>query len=82
MSWNGFGADPHLNFERKLKMMLHLLCILALTFCSKFQLIQDQLFFERKFNYLQRFQKQRKPNFNVFYAKNAFQIAGENNNVF
>ena len=44
MSWNGFGADPHLNFERKLKMMLHLLCILALTFCSKFQLIQDWIF--------------------------------------
>ena len=41
MSWNGFGVDPHLNFERKLKMMLHLLRILTLTFCSKFQLIQD-----------------------------------------
>ena len=40
MSWNGFGADPHLNFERKLKMMLHPLHILALTFCSKFQFIQ------------------------------------------
>ena len=40
MSWNGFGADPHLNFEMKLKMMLHLLRILALNFCSKFQLIQ------------------------------------------
>ena len=44
MSWNGFGADPHLNFERKLKMMLHLLRILALTFYSKFQLIQDCFF--------------------------------------
>ena len=44
MSWNGFGVDPHLNFERKLKMMLHLLRILALTFCSKFQLIQDGCF--------------------------------------
>ena len=41
MSWNGFGVDPHLNFERKLKMMLHLLRILALNFSSKFQLIQD-----------------------------------------
>ena len=37
MSWNGFGVDPHSNFE----MMLHLLRILTLTFCSKFQLIQD-----------------------------------------
>ena len=44
MSWNRFGVDPHLNFERKLKMMLHLLRILALTFCSKFQLIQDWFF--------------------------------------
>ena len=41
MSWNGFGVDPHLNFERKLKMMLHPLGILALTFYSKFQLIQN-----------------------------------------
>ena len=52
ISWNGFGVDPHLNFERKLKMMLnlcyllHLFCILALTFCSKFQLIQNQCFFK------------------------------------
>ena len=82
MSWNGFGVDSHFNFERKLKMMLHLLRILALTFCSKFQLIQNWFFFERKFNYLQLFQKYRKPNFNVFQAKNAFQIAAENNNVF
>ena len=44
MSWNEFGVDPHLNFERKLKMMLHLLRILALTFRSKFQLIQDWFF--------------------------------------
>ena len=44
MSWNEFGVDPHLNFERKLKMMLHLLRILALNFCSKFQLIQDWFF--------------------------------------
>ena len=44
MSWNRFGVDPHLNFERKLKMMLHLFRILALTFCSKFQLIQDWYF--------------------------------------
>ena len=44
MSWNEFGVDPHLNFERKLKMMLHPLRILALTFCSKFQLIQDWCF--------------------------------------
>ena len=40
MSWNGFGVDPHLNFE----MMLHLLRILALNFRSKFQLIQDGCF--------------------------------------
>ena len=50
MSWNGFGVDPHLNFGRKLKMMLnlcyllHLFRILALTFCSKLQLIQDWCF--------------------------------------
>ena len=82
MSWNEFGVDPHLNFERKLKMMLHPLRILALTFCSKFQLIQDWFFFEFKFNYLRLFQKQRKPNFNVFQAKNAFQIATENSKRF
>ena len=40
MSWNGFGADLHSNFE----MMLHLLHILALIFRSKFQLIQDGCF--------------------------------------
>ena len=40
------------------------------------------MFFERKFNYLQLFQKQRKPNFNVIHAKNVFQIAAENSNVF
>ena len=83
MSRNGFGVDLHLNFERKLKMMLHLFRILALNFFSTFQLIQDWFFiFLRKFNYLQIFQKWRKPNFNVFQAKNAFQIAAENNNVF
>ena len=46
MSWDGFGVDPYLNFERKLKMMLHLFRILALTFCSKFQLIQIWYFME------------------------------------
>ena len=45
MSWNGFVVDPHLNFERKLKMMLHMLHILALNFRSKFQLIQGGFFF-------------------------------------
>ena len=46
ISWNGFGVDPHLNFERKLKMMLnlcylqHLFGVLAINFCSKFQLIR------------------------------------------
>ena len=43
MSWNGFGADLHSNFE----MMLHLLHILALIFRSKFQLIQDVCFLKR-----------------------------------
>ena len=46
MRRNGFGVDPHLNFERKLKMMLHPLHILALPFCSKFQLIQNWFFFK------------------------------------
>ena len=46
MSWNGFGVDSYLNFERKLKMMLHPLCILALTFFLKFQLIQDWCFYK------------------------------------
>ena len=52
ISWNGFGVDLHLNFERKLKMMLnlcyflHLFLILSLTFCSKFQLIRNQFFFK------------------------------------
>ena len=36
MSWNRFGVDPHLNFEMKLKMMLHLLRILALLFKMDF----------------------------------------------
>ena len=40
MSWDGFGVDPHSNFE----MMLHLLRILPLIFRSKFQLIQDGFF--------------------------------------
>ena len=43
MSWNGFDVDLHSNFE----MMLHLLCILALIFRSKFQLIQDVCFLKR-----------------------------------
>ena len=40
--------------------LLHLFRILAITFFSKFQLIQDLCFFERKFNSLQFFRKQRK----------------------
>ena len=40
MSWNGFGADLRSNFE----MMLHLLHILALILCSKFQVIQEWCF--------------------------------------
>ena len=50
ISWNGVGVDPHLNFERKLKMILNLCYllqlfhILAINFCSKFQLIWDQCF--------------------------------------
>ena len=43
MTWNGFDVDLHSNFE----MMLHLLCILALIFRSKFQLIQDVCFLKR-----------------------------------
>ena len=43
MSWNGFGADLRSNFE----MMLHLLHILALILCSKFQVIQDWCFLKR-----------------------------------
>ena len=43
---------PIWNFERKLKIMLnlcyllHLFSILAITFCSKFQLIQNWYFFK------------------------------------
>ena len=52
------------------------------NFPLKLPIDSRRVFFKRKFNYLQLFQKYRKPNFNGIHAKNVFQIAAENSNVF
>ena len=82
MSWNGFGVDPFLNFERKFEDDAAPTSYFGSNFLLKIPIDSRLVFFERKFNYLQPFQKQRKPNFNVFQAENAFQIAAESSNVF
>ena len=65
-------------------MMLNLcyLSYFGYKFLLKIPIDSGLVFFERKFNSLQLFQKQRKSNFNVFLAKHAIQVAAENNNVF
>ena len=71
ISWNGFGVDLHLNFERKLKMMLnlcyflHMFRILSLTFCSKFQLIRNQCFLKGN-SILYNFSRNRENQVSIF----------------
>ena len=82
MSWNGFGVDSHLNFERKLKMMLHLFRILTLTFCSKFQLIQDWCFLKLN-SIIYNFFRNRENQISTFSGpKIHFKLLLKNNNVF
>ena len=52
------------------------------NFLLKIPIDSRLLFFERKFNSIQRLQKKRKPNFNVLQAKNVIPVAVENSNVF
>ena len=52
------------------------------NFLLKIPIDSGLLSLKRKFNSLQLFQKYRKPNFNVFQAKNAIQVAAENSNIF
>ena len=82
MSWNGFGVDPLLNFERKFEDDAAPISYFGSNFLLKIPIDSRLVFLERKFNYLQLFSKIRKPNFNFFLAKNAIQIAAEKSNVF
>ena len=56
-SWNGFGVDPLLNFERKFEVDAAPTSYFGSNFLLKIPIDSRLVFFERKFNYLQLFQK-------------------------
>ena len=88
ISWNGFGVDPHLKFGKKVEddtefvLSSAPISYFGYNFLLKISINSKLVFFKRKFNSLQLFQKQRKPNFKVFQAKNAIQVATKKSNFF